>query len=464
VSVVVVFIGPSLPLHEARQILPDAVFLPPARQADVVSAVGTYRPDVLGLVDGVFGQSLSVWHKEILFALEQGVQVFGAASMGALRAAELAPFGMQGVGEIFRLFCSGELTDDDEVALVHAPAEAGFRPLSHAMVNVRATLEHARDVGLIAPDMAQRLIDKAKQLHFTDRTLPNILAGARHSRAVTDDLRQFFSSHYVDVKAADARQLLLTISRLDQAHSAARAMVRTRGFEHMCDNDRTVRHAGVDIPLGSIAAHAALHEPDFDMLAFNAMNRVLVQVLADRLGIEPTEAELAEEEIRFLRRWRLTGAKRERWLEANDLSPVEFQRLVRELAVCRRLQRWLMDSPLAVHQTRWLLDELRLRDRYAETANDTASDAALIGPGPDESDSVAELDEPALLDLLRCHQRSSGWSSHSPLKTWVQEAGFKDFKDLAYELLRAQRLREKRDCQPATGQSDHAGVPPRKAE
>ena len=64
-----VFLGPTMPVAVARSPLPDATFLPPARQADVLSAVETHRPDVIALIDGVFHQSLSVWHKEILYAL-----------------------------------------------------------------------------------------------------------------------------------------------------------------------------------------------------------------------------------------------------------------------------------------------------------------------------------------------------------------------------------------------------------
>ena len=57
--------------------------------------------DAILIVDGEFGQSLSVWHKEILHALHRGIRVVGASSMGALRAAELDRFGMEGVGEIY---------------------------------------------------------------------------------------------------------------------------------------------------------------------------------------------------------------------------------------------------------------------------------------------------------------------------------------------------------------------------
>ena len=65
------------------------------------------RPRAVGIIDGYFQQVPSVWHKEILWAMAQGVHVFGSASMGALRAAELAPFGMRGVGLIFEAYRDG---------------------------------------------------------------------------------------------------------------------------------------------------------------------------------------------------------------------------------------------------------------------------------------------------------------------------------------------------------------------
>ena len=92
-------------------------------------------------MDGVFERVPAVWHKEILFALSEGIHVYGAASMGALRAAELDRFGMRGVGEVYRAYADGVLEDDDEVAVAHAGAEDGFRPISDSMVDIRATLE-----------------------------------------------------------------------------------------------------------------------------------------------------------------------------------------------------------------------------------------------------------------------------------------------------------------------------------
>jgi hypothetical protein len=103
---VVVFLGPSLPLEDARKIL-DAIYLPPAKQADLISAAINHEPDAIALIDGTFHQSLSVWHKEILFALQRGIRVFGASSMGALRAAETVRSEWSASVEFSRCFETG---------------------------------------------------------------------------------------------------------------------------------------------------------------------------------------------------------------------------------------------------------------------------------------------------------------------------------------------------------------------
>ena len=124
----VVFLGPTMPVGDARVILPDATYLPPAAQSDILSAVDQLDPQAILLIDGVFTQDLSVWHKEILYALEKGVAVYGSSSMGALRVAETAVYGAVGIGEIFDAYMTGALTDDDEVAVAHATDEHGHRP------------------------------------------------------------------------------------------------------------------------------------------------------------------------------------------------------------------------------------------------------------------------------------------------------------------------------------------------
>ena len=172
-SDLVVFLGPSLPAAEARAIAPCTV-LPPARQGDVWRALSR-RPRAIALVDGLFEQVPSVWHREILDALAAGVRVLGGASMGALRAAELAPFGMAGVGTIARWVAEGRV-DDDAVALLHAGPEHGWAPFTVPLVNVLCAAERARAAGVLGVREARALEAAARGLFYQDRTWPALLA------------------------------------------------------------------------------------------------------------------------------------------------------------------------------------------------------------------------------------------------------------------------------------------------
>ena len=101
---IIVFLGPSLPVTQAQALLPKATILPPARQGDLYRAARDRHPSTIALVDGIFATVPAVWHREILWAMtEARIRVFGAASMGALRAAELDVFGMVGFGKIYDL-------------------------------------------------------------------------------------------------------------------------------------------------------------------------------------------------------------------------------------------------------------------------------------------------------------------------------------------------------------------------
>ena len=77
---VCVFVGPTLRLQDLEA-TPEIVALPPAAQGDVYRAAQS-RPQAIGIIDGYFEGVLSVWHKEILYAMAEGIHVFGAASIG----------------------------------------------------------------------------------------------------------------------------------------------------------------------------------------------------------------------------------------------------------------------------------------------------------------------------------------------------------------------------------------------
>jgi len=208
----VVFLGPSLDRRAALAIL-SADYRPPAARGDLTRAVsGGAR--VIGLIDGVFFQESSVGHREILAALKSGVRVVGASSMGALRAAELHTLGMEGVGEVYRMYRDGVLVSDDEVALAFDP-ESGIA-LSEPLVNIRATLARAEEEGVIDHGTREILFSSASSLYYPDRTYPRLVREAKES-ADPETLARFarwVETGAIDLKRMDAIQALGRIREL----------------------------------------------------------------------------------------------------------------------------------------------------------------------------------------------------------------------------------------------------------
>ena len=206
----VVFLGPSLPVAEAKKLL-RADFRPPARQGDVFRALASH-PDAIVLIDGVFESAPSVWHHELLAAHASGVTLLGASSMGALRAAEL-PGVIRPVGEIARRFVSGEWNDDAAVALLHADTSQLYRALTVPWVNVWATAEAARRSGVLTAARARALCAAAEALFYQSRTWSSLFQSLGWPAA----LREQVLAASVDLKAQDARECLAQAARLAPA-------------------------------------------------------------------------------------------------------------------------------------------------------------------------------------------------------------------------------------------------------
>ncbi|MBB2679553.1 TfuA-like protein [Rhizobium phaseoli] len=176
-----VFLGPTLPERQARTYL-DAIYHPPVGCADVVRAVAEYAPAAIVLIDGVFGELPAVRHQEILWAIARGVRIYGAASIGALRAAELAPQGMIGHGLIYRWYRRHPLADDADVTVPMAPAALGSRALGDALIDIRLTLKKAERAGVIERRLRCDLETLASGLHFSERSFSRLLLAAAENK------------------------------------------------------------------------------------------------------------------------------------------------------------------------------------------------------------------------------------------------------------------------------------------
>ncbi|MEV7729691.1 TfuA-like protein [Streptomyces sp. NPDC087917] len=163
-----VFAGPTLEAKEILREIDDCIVHPPIRHGDLFSC-DLRAEDFVLIIDGLYHGHEPIRHKEILHAMNNGTVVVGAASMGALRAAELHSYGMRGVGRVFEMYRSGEIDADDEVAVSHTEHPDGSA-LSEALVNMRHALHLAGAEGLVDAARATALLEVARALPYPRRS------------------------------------------------------------------------------------------------------------------------------------------------------------------------------------------------------------------------------------------------------------------------------------------------------
>jgi hypothetical protein len=230
----IVFLGPTLPATEAMRLVPDARIASPVALGDVLAlALARRRVQRIAIVDGYFERMAAVWHKEIVFAIERGIEVWGASSMGALRAAELAACGMIGVGSIYRAYRRGELVADDEVAVAHLPGEYGYRAISDALVNLRDGIARAP---MLTERTRAALVELARARFYRERTWARLISDGRAAGLPNRQLAALEAWPKPDRKAADARLLLRRLARERVRKPRARdPMPRTWAFERLVE-------------------------------------------------------------------------------------------------------------------------------------------------------------------------------------------------------------------------------------
>lgn len=273
----IVFLGPTLPAAEAKKRVRCEVW-PAARQGDVWRAL-LERPKAIALIDGVFESQPSVWHHEIRAALASGVAVFGSSSMGALRAAELAPYGMIGVGKIFLSYASGNRFDDSDVALLHADAEHGFKPLTVPLVNVEYALEQALRAKKITKAEHKAVFERAWSIHYTQRTWRPLLEQVAEKRRAA--FAEFLKDERLDLKAEDARACLDAAAEFVAADAPAPKVELPRFASH-------VRRTRL-IATGAVSSEERLEGEEVDA----GTRTLLLARLADQYGLTATDAEVA---------------------------------------------------------------------------------------------------------------------------------------------------------------------------
>jgi hypothetical protein len=436
---VYIFAGPTISTEEAQEIL-DAVYLPPVSQGDVYR-VALQHPEAIGIIDGYFESVPAVWHKEILWAMEQGIHVFGSASMGALRAAELESFGMEGVGAIYEAYRDGLLEDDDEVAVSHGPASVGYRGGSEAMVNIRFTLDKAERLSVISRRTCAILLPIAKNLFYPDRSYARMLELAAESDVPEAELRalqEWLPSGQVNQKRDDAVAMLRTMrERLEQGlppRRVAYTMENTRIWNMATSIVGALPSDGEG--LNSVLPTTLLEEirleGSFDRMLQGALTRVLALHVAAQRKVVVTGEMMQETGDRWRDEHSLADlATFQQWLGERDLGVDAFSRMIRDEALRR-----LMERSLLLEARRHLTDELHMSGEYDR----------LVARARDKSRVLQErgLENPGVADagvsweaVLRWYfEQRLGCTIPDNIDAYARDNGFEHELDFRRAILR----------------------------
>ena len=208
----IVFFGPSIAESEVLK-LATVTHAPPIKRGDLAAAADY---DVFVILDGEFGQNMSVSPKEILALLERGKTVIGASSMGALRASELDRSGMIGIGWVYDYFRRSAVRRDADVALVYSPFD--LKPMTVPMVDVEYWMEQACAAGLIGSSERARLLKAARNIFFADRSPDRLMDAARRAIGgdTLDSLLARCGGTIPNVKAVDAEHAIRLCTSLTE--------------------------------------------------------------------------------------------------------------------------------------------------------------------------------------------------------------------------------------------------------
>ena len=208
-SQLIVFAGPSLEKEFIQRKLPYAKVLPPVAQGQIAEIISHEDVQTILLIDGLFYQRLSVLHKEIILAIQQGVKIVGCSSMGALRAAELHKYGMVGIGKVFEYYRDNFITGDDEVAVLHEPVEP-YKNSTIPMINLRIFLEESLSQPgfYVTAEEAELLLNTLLDIPFSRRTYKELECGLQKelSNIRTQQIINFMQTNVPDYKKLDAME------------------------------------------------------------------------------------------------------------------------------------------------------------------------------------------------------------------------------------------------------------------
>ena len=144
---------------------------------------------------------------------------------------------MRGVGEIFEMYRCGEIDGDDEVGMLHGPADRGYPAQTVALVNLRHACRAGALTGRVAAAAGTRIVAAAKALPFMLRSWDDLaLAVGEQDRPALTALAAGIDSGEWDLKRQDALAALHAVAAGDRAAPAPPAVTFPGISRHQCSS------------------------------------------------------------------------------------------------------------------------------------------------------------------------------------------------------------------------------------
>ena len=206
---ILIYTGLSLPFSEAKEILDshddiEVVYKRPIKRGDLSHDIKE-NPDIIAIIDGVFHQNSAVGHREILSVMKKGVKVYGSSSMGALRASELDVLGMEGIGYCYNEYASGNITSDDDVAVMLDSDT--LEALSIPLISMNYVFTNAVKENIITQEEKEELVKITKETYYPQRNYAQTLSQSSLNEDKKGELINFIRNSK-DIKKEDAKTLL----------------------------------------------------------------------------------------------------------------------------------------------------------------------------------------------------------------------------------------------------------------
>jgi hypothetical protein len=290
---------------------------PPAQQGDITATVFSGEKTIV-LIDGYFTQHLAPFHKELIFAVSQGVRVIGAGSLGAIRAAECERYGVEAVGVIANWYKHGICTDDSDVALLHGPGEDGYKPLTVPLVNIIATAHEMKRLGII--QNTDDVVCPLSKIHYTDRSWFAIKQA--HIPSFAD-----FSLLYIDQKALDAKEAI------DASNQAINIEYDTPA--------NVLNDCMVALMLNDVPANDGKRPWEKATLRDDALNFWLIAEMASSLGMRATKEEVFEQsKAMWVGLGVISEEKAQKWMIDNRVTESQWNVFASKRALVQKSKDW----------------------------------------------------------------------------------------------------------------------------